>query len=232
MEDSFSCRSNAKPNGVGSTIERRRNLWRPHTCGLLWTLLESDPEDTNGFRMGFKTLPVLLSFENGRWRFSQHEGIDFTFEKSENPSRKALHWWVNEHPTVKRHGKWKVSQSEYNGTFYPPFCPGLGIVLSPDVVDAFVSLFDVVQKFRLDDVYIALLANKIEVKPIHNPNLEVWPNNKDRCRFINRTLVRHAVTGECLFKVYNEMLSYLSAVKGWEPRPDSSPVVSFVSYVS
>lgn len=79
---------------------------------------------------------------------------------------------------------------------------------------SFVGLFDVVQKFRLDDVYIALLANKIGVKPIHNPNFEVWPNNKDRCRFINRTLVRHAVTGECLFKVYDEMLSYLSAVKG------------------
>ena len=130
------------------------------------------------------------------------------------PREKLYTGWVNEHPTVKRHGKWKVSQSEYNGTFYPPFCPGLGIVLSSDVVDAFVGLFDVVQKFRLDDVYIALLANKTGVKPIHNPNFEVWPNNKDRCRFINRTLVRHAVTGECLFKVYNEMLSYFSAVKG------------------
>ena len=130
------------------------------------------------------------------------------------PQEKLYTGWVHEHPPVQRHGKWKVSQSEYNGTFYPPFCPGLGIVLSPDVVDAFVGLFDVVPRFRLDDVYIALLANKIGVKPIHNPNFVVWPNNKNRCRFIDSTLVRHVVTGECLFKVYNEMLSYLSAVNG------------------
>ena len=128
------------------------------------------------------------------------------------PQEKLYTGLVHEHPPVQRHGKWKVSQSEYNGTFYPPFCPGFGIVLSADVVDAFVGLFHVVPRFRLDDVYIALLANKIGVKPIHNANFDVWPNNKNRCRFINSTLVRHAVTGECLFKVYNEMLSYLSAV--------------------
>ena len=115
---------------------------------------------------------------------------------------------------VLRHGKWKVSENEYNGTFYPPLCPGFGIVLSPDVVNTFVGLFDVVPRFRLDDVYIGLLANKTGVKPIHNRNFELWPNKKNKCRFISSTLVRHTVTGDCLFKVYNEMLSYLSAVTG------------------
>ena len=92
--------------------------------------------------------------------------------------------------------------------------PGFGIVLSRDVVDTFVGLFNVLPRFRLDGVYIGMLANKIGVKPINNPNFELWPDNKNRCRFINSTLVRHTVTGDCLFKVYNEMLSYLSAVKG------------------
>ena len=130
------------------------------------------------------------------------------------PREKLYTGWVHKNPRAERGGKWKVSQSEYNGTFYPPFCPGLGIVFSPDVVDAFVGLFDVEPWFKIDDVYIGLLANEIGVKPIHNPDFEVWPDNKNRCRFIDRTLVRHTVTGECLFKVYNEMLSYLSAVNG------------------
>ena len=121
---------------------------------------------------------------------------------------------VHEHAKVIRHGKWQVSENEYNGTFYPPFCPGFGIALSSDVVDTFVGLFDVIPRFRLDDFYIGLLANKTGVKPIHNRNFEVWPNKKNRCSFISSTLVRHTVIGDCLFKVYNEMLSYLSAVKG------------------
>ena len=121
---------------------------------------------------------------------------------------------VYEPAKVQRYGKWQVSENEYNGTFYPPFCPGFGIVLSRDVVDTFVGLFNVLPRFRLDDVYIGMLANTIGVKPINNPNFELWPDNRNRCRFINSTLVRHTVTGDCLFKVYNEMLSYLSAVKG------------------
>ena len=124
------------------------------------------------------------------------------------PLEKLYTGWVNKKPTVKRWGKWKISKEEFNGTHYPPFCPGLGVVLSPDVVGMFVDLFDVLPPFRLDDVYIGMLANKAGVTPIHNPNFEVWPTSKTRCRYINSTLVRHAVTGDCLYKVFNEMLSH------------------------
>ena len=90
---------------------------------------------------------------------------------------------------------------------YPSFCPGFGIVLSPDVVNMFVDLFDVLPPFRLDDVYIGMLANTAGVTPIHNPNFEVWPTPKTKCRWKNSTIARHAVTGDCLYKVFNEMHS-------------------------
>lgn len=43
MEDIFSCCSNEKPNGIRCTVKRRWTLQRPHTRGLLRTLVESDP---------------------------------------------------------------------------------------------------------------------------------------------------------------------------------------------
>ena len=121
------------------------------------------------------------------------------------PREKLYMGRVHKNPWVQRKGKWRVSEKEFNGTRYPPFCPGLGIVLSPDVVDIFVDLFDVLPKFRLDDVYIGMLANKAGVKPIHNPGFEVWPASETKCKWLNSTLVRHAVTGDCLYKVFNEM---------------------------
>ena len=123
------------------------------------------------------------------------------------PREKLYMGRVHKNPLVERRGKWKISKEEFNGTHYPSFCPGFGIVLSPDVVDMFVDLFDVLPKFRLDDVYIGMLANKTGVTPIHNPNFEVWPTPKTKCRWKNSTLARHAVTGDCLYKVFNEMHS-------------------------
>ena len=99
-----------------------------------------------------------------------------------------------------RGGKWKVSYKEYNKTDYPDFCPGFGIVLSTDVVHLFVDLFEVIPKFRLDDVYIGMLAEKAGVKPVNNaafsvtePSISCVPNKQ--------FLVWHGVTGECLFKL-------------------------------
>ena len=123
------------------------------------------------------------------------------------PREKLYMGRVRKNPWVQRRGKWSVSEKEFNRTHYPSFCPGFGLVLSPDVVDMFVDLFDVLPKFRLDDVYIGMLANKAGVIPIHNPGFEVRPSPETKCKWINSTLVRHAVTGDCLYKLFSEMHS-------------------------
>ena len=107
---------------------------------------------------------------------------------------------------VLRTGKFGVSKEEYSGNRYPSFCPGFGIVLSADVVRSFVDLFDIIPKFRFDDVYIGMLANKAGVEPTRNNNFEftTHPSPQTRCKFQESTLVRHAVTGECLFQLFKE----------------------------
>ena len=107
---------------------------------------------------------------------------------------------------VHRIGKWKVSREEYNRSYYPGFCPGFGYVLSADVVALFVDLFDVVPAFRLDDVYIGLLAEKAGVKVIHNDGFIVGPPKVTECILHSNTLVWHGVFGDCLYEVYNQTL--------------------------
>ena len=112
------------------------------------------------------------------------------------------HCYTNMQP--HRKGKWKVSYEEYNKTDYPDFCPGFGIVLSTDVVHLFVDLFEVVPTFRLDDVYIAMLAEKAGIKPVSNARFCVFEPSPS-CVSNKQYLVWHGVTGECLFKLFKDI---------------------------
>lgn len=110
---------------------------------------------------------------------------------------------VYRNDVVHRVGKWKVSFEEYNHTHFPDFCPGFGFVLSSDVVHLFVDLFNIVPKFRLDDVYVGILADKVGVKAIHNEAFEVFPPPKTKCAR-RSSLVRHDVFGDCLFQAFRQ----------------------------
>ena len=113
-------------------------------------------------------------------------------------------------PPVIRSGKWRVTLEEYNRTNYPDFCPGFGYVLSADVVHLFVELFDVVPKFRMDDVYVGMLADRADVKVVNNNGFIVGPPRVTNCVLQNDTLVWHGIFGECLFQVYNQNLEKIS----------------------
>ena len=110
-------------------------------------------------------------------------------------------------PLVYRGGKWKVSYEEYNETHFPDFCPGFGYVLSHDVVILFVEAFAFVPYFRLDDVYVGMLANRTEIKIRHNDGFEL--DAPKQCIPNVGTLVRHGfyersgTHGDCLNEIFN-----------------------------
>ena len=100
------------------------------------------------------------------------------------------------------------SYEEYSGTHYPDFCSGAGFVMSFDVVESLVPLFDVIKPYRLDDVYVGMLAEKLGVRAVDYGGF-VIPDHEgggDECNFVPNTLVQHRAIGECLirlFKIHN-----------------------------
>ena len=107
------------------------------------------------------------------------------------------------HPTEKvpRTGKWSVSYEEYNNTHYPDFCTGAGFVMSYDVVECLVPLFDVIMPYRMDDVYVGMLANRSGVKAVDHSGFYVhW--DLVFCKFLPHVLVQHRATGQCLIKLF------------------------------
>jgi PREDICTED: similar to AGAP002097-PA len=70
--------------------------------------------------------------------------------------------------------KWYLSLSEYPFAKFPPYVTAGAIVLSNSaLVDIYyTSLYT--KPFRFDDIYLAILAKKIKIKPIHNSNFYFW----------------------------------------------------------
>ena len=101
--------------------------------------------------------------------------------------------------------KWEVTKKEYEPDFYPDYCPGFGFVLSADVVHLFVDLFDVVEPFRIDDVYVGMLAKRAGVNGTNNGAFIEKPSPPQvPCTLDNRTMVWHGITGDCLFKLFRD----------------------------
>ena len=103
---------------------------------------------------------------------------------------------------VRRFGLYNVSYDEYSGSTYPSYCSGAGFVLSYDVVDCLVPLFDVVNPFRIDDIYVGMLVNKVGITPVDHRRF-IFPDNYiDNCSFVPHTIVQHRAVGQCLIRLF------------------------------
>jgi len=110
------------------------------------------------------------------------------------------------HARVRRgdEDKWAIPIGEYINIEYPDYCAGFGFVLSADVLHVLVYLFDIVSSFKIDDVYVGMLANWVGVEGADHPGFK-QPFSAARavCNPDPKILVWHNVTGECLFKLYH-----------------------------
>lgn len=130
--------------------------------------------------------------------------------RTTTPRQKLYMGYVYRNPVVQRTGKWSLRQEEYNGTHYPDFCAGPGYILSLDVVHSFVSIFGRIPKFKFDDVYVGMLAEKIGLRAIHDGGFQTPPYLSTTCVLYSNTLVRHGAVGQCLLDLFRKAMPYFS----------------------
>lgn len=107
---------------------------------------------------------------------------------------------INRNAEVRRYGKFSVSHKEYAGSVFPDYCSGGGFILSYDVVECMVPSFEVINPFRIDDVYVGIIAHELGLTPVHH-SWFLFPNsNYDDCFFTPNVLVQHQVLGQCLIE--------------------------------
>ncbi|XP_062429653.1 beta-1,3-galactosyltransferase 5 [Rhea pennata] len=70
----------------------------------------------------------------------------------------------HEYPIRKTNSKWYVSNEEYPGDTYPPFCSGTGYVLSTDVASEIYNISESIPFIKLEDVFIGLCLAKLKIR--------------------------------------------------------------------
>ena len=79
----------------------------------------------------------------------------------------------HEKPHRDPKNKWYVSVEEYPHDKYPPFVQA-SYILSNKALRKFYYATMFVKSFRMDDVYLGILAHKLQIDPLHNPHFWDW----------------------------------------------------------
>lgn len=93
------------------------------------------------------------------------------------------------------YGKFNVSLNEFLSIFYLDYCSGVGFVFFYDVVECFVVLFDVVNFFRIDDVYVGIFVNKVGIFLVYYSWFFFFDSYYDDCYFVFGIFVQYCVMG-------------------------------------
>jgi len=122
-----------------------------------------------------------------------------------------IHWSDGVH----RQGKYKVTTQEFPGNRYPPFASGATMIFTPDTIARLVGIFQKEKVFRLEDVYIGILINKLGIKPFKTDGAKkgfwevyLFNEKKDVCTIYQRAIIRHIYFYSnqkewCIYKLYD-----------------------------
>jgi len=77
-------------------------------------------------------------------------------------------------PLRHKTSKWFVTLEEYPYSLYPPYITAGAFVLSnTSLIDMYFASY-YTKHFRFDDIYVGILAKKLQIIPKHNPNFYFW----------------------------------------------------------
>lgn len=124
-------------------------------------------------------------------------------QQESTPKERLYMGKVQVNAEVRRYGKFNISFDEFAGSTYPNYCSGAGFVLSYDVVECLVPIFDVIKPFRIDDTYVGILVNQVGITPVHHSGFVFPGDYYDDCYFVPKTLIQHRAIGPCLIKLYS-----------------------------
>ena len=77
-------------------------------------------------------------------------------------------------PMRHKFSKWHLSLEEYPFHMLPPYVTAGGVVLSKEALQDFYYASYFVKRFKFDDVYMGLIAKKLDIEPFHCDEFHFW----------------------------------------------------------
>ena len=132
-------------------------------------------------------------------------------KKDDMPKKNVYKGRAQFFPKVVRKEKYAVTLKEYSEGNYPPFVGGGAVIFSHDVIEKLILHFFKLP-FKLDDVYVAMLAANADVKATHS---ELFHTAEPYCKFNVDAIALHfddrikkKVT-TCMMELFDKLLLQL-----------------------
>lgn len=105
--------------------------------------------------------------------------------------------------------KWYISLEEYPYSKFPPYVSAGCYILSQKSVRSFYIASKLVPLFRFDDIYLGILAKKLEIKPMHIENIYFSPPWFYNETYVDEVIASHGFFGEDLQNVWDKVAKYV-----------------------
>lgn len=114
--------------------------------------------------------------------------------------------YVFPNSTPMRHwtSKWYISLEEYPFRKFPPFVAAGCVIYSRASVRKFWLASSLVRKFRFDDIYLAIIAKKLEIEPLHLPMVHYYAPKYSADFYKNSVIAAHEFTSDDLLTMWTD----------------------------
>ena len=110
-------------------------------------------------------------------------------------------------PKPHRHksSKWYISLQEYPYNRYPPYVAAGAYILSNAALKKFYYASYFVKKFRFDDVYLGIIAKKLDIVPFHSEEFWFYRKHPYNIKNFRYTIASHEFSNpDELERVWNQ----------------------------
>ncbi|XP_060078865.1 beta-1,3-galactosyltransferase brn-like [Ylistrum balloti] len=87
--------------------------------------------------------------------------------------------------------KWYMSFKDYPFDRYPPFLSAGATIMSMDIVKKLQIGIQYTKKFKFDDVFLAIVAYKLGIKPVHHPGIRILKRVPHKDKSFQTILASH-----------------------------------------
>ena len=115
--------------------------------------------------------------------------------------------------------KWYISLDEYEYHKFPPFIAAGCYVLSKQTAQKLYLASRLVKIFRFDDIYLALLAFKLGIKPTHLASINYYAPPYETDTYANQVISAHDFAPDELTQMWKELEQFIQF------KPDTSYLI-------
>ena len=115
----------------------------------------------------------------------------------------------NESPIRDQLSKWFISLNDYPYSKYPPFVLTGFVFLSNKSLKLFYLASKMVEVFKFDDVYIGILAYKLNIKPIHIDSIYLYTPSYYPNFFADKVIAAHHFKSDYIMYIWRQLQSLI-----------------------